>query len=99
MPGPTEHKTVQVRILAYAEAIGWAFVVQKAVFVSRLCRAKVRGGRGLNFVEHLNERDLILKRKRRLREFPDTAFRPGIPSPERFIARTVTLSNPNLHEL
>jgi len=26
MPIPTEHKTVQARILAYAEAIGWPFV-------------------------------------------------------------------------
>ena len=26
MPSPTEHKTVQARILAYAEAIGWTVV-------------------------------------------------------------------------
>ena len=26
MPTPSEHKTVQARILAYAEAIGWTFV-------------------------------------------------------------------------
>jgi len=26
MPTPGEHKTVQARILAYAEAIGWIFV-------------------------------------------------------------------------
>ena len=26
MPTPTEHKTVQARILAYAEAIGWTIV-------------------------------------------------------------------------
>lgn len=26
MPTPSEHKTVQTRILAYAEAIGWWFV-------------------------------------------------------------------------
>ena len=26
MPTPTEHKTVQARILKYAEAIGWTFV-------------------------------------------------------------------------
>ena len=26
MPKPGEHKTVQARILAYAEAIGWKFV-------------------------------------------------------------------------
>lgn len=26
MPTPTEHKTVQARILEYAEAIGWTFV-------------------------------------------------------------------------
>jgi hypothetical protein len=26
MPIPGEHKTVQARILAYAEAIGWTFV-------------------------------------------------------------------------
>lgn len=29
MPTPGEHKTVQARILAYAEAIGWTFVSQK----------------------------------------------------------------------
>jgi len=29
MPTPTEHKTVQSRILEYAEAIGWTFVSQK----------------------------------------------------------------------
>jgi type I restriction enzyme R subunit len=29
MPKPTEHKTVQARILAYAEAIGWTFVSRK----------------------------------------------------------------------
>src|SRR5438094_2101735 len=26
MPTPTEHKTVQARILAYAQEIGWAYV-------------------------------------------------------------------------
>ena len=26
MPTPTEHKTVQTRILQYAEEIGWTFV-------------------------------------------------------------------------
>lgn len=26
MPGPTEHKTVQARILAYAQEIGWTLV-------------------------------------------------------------------------
>lgn len=26
MPTPSEHKTIQARILAYAEAIGWAVV-------------------------------------------------------------------------
>lgn len=26
MPTPTEHKTVQARILAYAQEIGWKFV-------------------------------------------------------------------------
>lgn len=52
-------------------------------------------GSNREFVEHLRnrgkffdheekrERDLILKRKRRVREFPDTAFRPRVPSPER----------------
>jgi type I restriction enzyme R subunit len=29
MPTPTEHKTVQARILEYAEAIGWTFVSQQ----------------------------------------------------------------------
>ena len=62
MPKPTEHKTVQARILAYAEAIGWTFVLQKAgfvlrlrrakaVFVLRLCRAKGSCRRGLNHKE------------------------------------------------
>ena len=26
MPGPTEHKTVRARILAYAQEIGWTYV-------------------------------------------------------------------------
>ena len=26
MPTPTEHKTVQARVLAYAQEIGWSFV-------------------------------------------------------------------------
>ena len=26
MPGPSEHKTVQSRILAYAQEIGWTYV-------------------------------------------------------------------------
>ena len=30
MSKPTEHKTVQARILAYAEAIGWTMVPQEA---------------------------------------------------------------------
>ncbi len=29
MPKPGEHKTVQSRILAYAEAIGWSIVSQE----------------------------------------------------------------------
>ena len=29
MPTPGEHKTVQARILEYAEVIGWTFVSQK----------------------------------------------------------------------
>jgi type I restriction enzyme, R subunit len=29
MSAPTEHKTVQARILEYAEVIGWTFVSQK----------------------------------------------------------------------
>jgi type I restriction enzyme R subunit len=29
MPAPTEHKTVQARILAYAQEIGWAYVPRK----------------------------------------------------------------------
>ena len=29
MSFPTEHKTVQARILAYAEAIGWKFVSEE----------------------------------------------------------------------
>ena len=30
MPTPGEHKTVQVRILEYAEAIGWTIVSREA---------------------------------------------------------------------
>ncbi len=30
MPTPTEQKTVQARILAYAEAIGWTIVSREA---------------------------------------------------------------------
>jgi hypothetical protein len=30
MPTPEEHKTVQARILAYAEAIGWTIVSREA---------------------------------------------------------------------
>lgn len=33
-PSPPEHKTVEARILAYAEAIGWTFVSREEV-VSR----------------------------------------------------------------
>jgi len=29
MPKPGEHKTVQARILKYAEAIGWTFVLRE----------------------------------------------------------------------
>jgi len=36
MPTPGEHKTVQARILAYAEAIGWTFVSRE--------EAEERGG-------------------------------------------------------
>ena len=28
MPIPSEHKTVQTRLLKYAEAIGWTFVLR-----------------------------------------------------------------------
>ena len=39
MPTPTEHKTVQARILKYAQEIGWKFVL----------RAEAEGrGRGHN---------------------------------------------------
>jgi type I restriction enzyme R subunit len=31
MSKPTEHKTVQARILAYAQAIGWTFVSREDV--------------------------------------------------------------------
>jgi hypothetical protein len=98
MPTPGEHKTVQARILEYAEAIGWTFVSQK----------EVEQRRGFNPETPVKDRAnpssptgyagarvrlLIVKRKRRFRGFPDTAFRPGIPRPERFIARTAPLSN------
>ncbi len=122
MSGPTEHQTVQARILAYAEAIGWSLVSQKEAEQRRgfdasspksyavtspetpiKDRAK---GRTLFFEDLLDANpsppigyaaarvwNLILKRKRRLRGFPDTAFRPRIPSPQRFIARPKPLSN------
>ena len=177
MSKPSEHKTVQGRILAYAQEIGWTFVPREE---ADLRRGKKKGGqecppslffedllhaqvlefnpryaeaegalpgkfrhlhtdiygnreitvrRGLNRRERIDrrehldfkslsslrslrlaisgffdheekrERDLILKRKRRLRGFPDAAFRPGLPSPERFIARSEPLSNPHSHEL
>jgi type I restriction enzyme R subunit len=44
MPKPSEHKTVQARILAYAEAIGWTIVAReqaehrRAGFPTRLIR-------------------------------------------------------------
>lgn len=31
MPKPTEHKTVQARILAYAQEIGWSLVTMEEV--------------------------------------------------------------------
>ena len=123
MPTPGEHKTVQARILAYAEAIGWTIVSREeaeqrrgvermkdeggrmkggSLFFDDLLDARVRefnpryaeaegallgqfrhlhtdiyGNR--EFVEHLRNR----VRKRRLREFPETASRPGIPNPKR----------------
>jgi len=52
MPTPSEHKTVQSRILAYAEAIGWAVVSREeaekrrggglSLFFDDLLDAKVR---------------------------------------------------------
>jgi len=51
MPTPSEHKTVQSRILAYAEAIGWAVVPREeaekrrcgfSLFFDDLLDAKVR---------------------------------------------------------
>lgn len=35
MPTPGEHKTVQVRILGYAEAIGWTFVSREEAELRR----------------------------------------------------------------
>ena len=57
MPTPGEHKAVQARILEYAEAIGWTLVSQKAVFVSRLRRAKVSYRRCLNRKEHKDRKE------------------------------------------
>ena len=119
MPTPTEHKTVQARILEYAEAIllrysfegqvGWTLVSQKEAEKRRgIGDSKLEIGKGSLFFEDLLDanpsppigysaarvRELILKRERRLRGFPDTAFRPRIPSPQRFIARPKPLSNP-----
>lgn len=35
MPAPTEHKTVQDRILSYAQEIGWSFVSREEAEVRR----------------------------------------------------------------
>jgi type I restriction enzyme R subunit len=35
MPAPSKHKTVQARILAYAEAIGWTFVSREEAELRR----------------------------------------------------------------
>jgi len=108
MSKPGEHKTVQARILEYAEAIrlrhgyggqvGWTLVSRDEA-ERRRGMERMKGG-SLFFDELLDAnppsprgygvagvRDLILKRKRRLRGFPDTAFRPRIPSPNNFIAQ------------
>ncbi len=37
MPTPSEHKTVQARILAYAEVIGWTVVSREAAEQRRGC--------------------------------------------------------------
>jgi hypothetical protein len=39
MPAPGEHKTVQARILKYAEEIGWTFVLRAEA------EARLNGGR------------------------------------------------------
>ena len=41
MPTPTEHKTVQARILAYAKEIGWSLVSREE---AELRRGKTKGG-------------------------------------------------------
>jgi type I restriction enzyme R subunit len=49
MPSPTEHKTVQARILAYAEAIGWTVVSREEAERRRgVERMKDDGGRVKN---------------------------------------------------
>ena len=54
MAKPTEHKTVQDRILAYAEAIGWAFVSQKEAEKRRgIGDSKLEIGKGSLFFEDL----------------------------------------------
>jgi type I restriction enzyme R subunit len=54
MSTPTEHKTVQARILAYAEAIGWTFVSQKEAEKRRgIGDSKLEIGKGSLFFEDL----------------------------------------------
>ncbi len=51
MPTPTEQKTVQARILAYAEAIGWTLVSREA--------AEQRRGFNPNVPAHAKNRSLF----------------------------------------
>jgi len=50
MPTPSEHKTVQARILGYAEAVGWTFVPREEAERRRgfdqeaLPKERARGG-------------------------------------------------------
>jgi type I restriction enzyme R subunit len=54
MPGPSEHKTVQARILEYAEAVGWTFVSQKEAEKRRgIGDSKLEIGKGSLFFEDL----------------------------------------------
>ena len=97
MPTPGEHKTVQARILEYAEAIGWTIVSREAAEKRRggipaPLRKKDGDGGDRNVPAPLSlffdrVEGLSLKRKRRLRVTPKTAIRPRIPSPDNLIAQ------------
>lgn len=105
MPTPSEHKTLQARILAYAEAEGrdiwnWRLDIGDSRRAIGDLRLEIRerredlDSRSLSSLRSLRlaiseffdheekrERDLILKRKRRLRGFPDREDSSHDPNP------------------